>query len=233
MSLISIMTIACGILFSKTLLYYTLVQPFIRYGLSVLFSYFIFFALIYIWLLWYFGSKIILKNSADLNAVDFSDSNTLPSANSSEPYWVGSGGESSGGGASDFWGNVQCELIPSKNSSSSQETSGSSIPDIDEFVIVAILIVIFFLIAGSAFYFIYQAPEILFDAAFEIILVAGLFRKGKKIQNEGWAQSIFKRTWIPFAVVFIFVIIFGLVIKFQCPAAHSFGEYRSLCWGQN
>ncbi len=44
-------------------------------------------------------------------------------------------------------------------------------------LLVAVCTAIF----GSSIYFIYQAPEILFEAAFEGVLVASLFCRGKKL----------------------------------------------------
>lgn len=228
MSFICMTTIACGILFSKSLLFLQVSQPMFRYGIAVALSYLVFFLLIYLWLRWHFGIRSGSQPSNSIEAINLVE---IPMrADYSEPRTIGGGGNFSGAGAGSNWDGDSAESISADRPSAASEVS--SLGDLDEFAAVVLLVAVVVAISGSAFYVVYQAPEILFEAAFEAMLVAGLFRRGKRIQAEGWANSIFKRTWLPFGIVMIVAMTFGFVIKYQCPAATSFSEYRNLCWGQ-
>lgn len=141
MTFICMITIACGIFFSKVLLFSNLSQPMIRYGLAVVFSYLVFFALIYTWLRWHFGANTNSKSSNTLDAIDVLD---IPmNIDLSETRWFGGGGNFSGGGSSSSWEGGNHKLFSSSNSSlfsssdsslnsSSRIDGPSSIPDIDE-----------------------------------------------------------------------------------------------------
>lgn len=232
MSLICLTTIVSGILASKGILFFNLAEPMIRYGTAVLFSYGVFFVLIYFWLRIHFGAR--RKTSSDnilesLDAADFvvhGTSNTNPPAS-----WQGRGGQFSGGGASSSWQSSKEGVLSStKKSDSLQEIA--DVGDSDEAIVIVLLIAALTAVFGSAGYIIYQAPEILFEAAFEVVLSAGLLRQTKKMQSEGWHFSIFKRTWWVFAIVLSFSMAFGFILKNQCPEASSFSQYCELCWSQ-
>jgi hypothetical protein len=231
MSLICLATISAGIFMSKGLLWLEFSEPAIRYGLAVLFSYGIFFALVYWWLMIHFNRRKTYERSSNndidsLEMLDITHSNMNLSTNPSTS-WIGDGGKSSGGGASDSWG-------PPSHSTTSTVRSKESIDLVDsvggdEATIVVLFIFVLAAVFGSAGYLIYQAPEILFEAAFEVVLVTGLAKQAKKMGSEGWHNSIFKKTWWLCAVVLVFAVTFGLFIKKQCPEAASFGQYRELC----
>lgn len=221
MSLICFLTIASGVLFSKILLGFDLSIPALRYSLSVLFSYVAFFLLVYLWLRWQFGAPTRRRYDESLDVIDVLDAVETPSLNMPEAKWTGSGGGFSGGGSSGSWAD---------SSSSLGEDAASSVGDIDEAIVLVILVAVIAAISGSTLYVVYYAPEILFEAAFEVVLAAGLLRKTKNIQAEGWAYSIFKRTWKPFAIALIAALVFGLAMKSYCPGAASFEEFRALCW---
>jgi hypothetical protein len=145
-----------------------------------------------------------------------------------EVEWTGHGGKFSGGGATGSWGETYDDGGGSDIVSTASEVPGF---DIGEGLILVLLVAVAFSISGSAIYIVYQAPEIMFEAAFEVLLVAKLVRQSKKIESEGWAFSIFRRTWIPFGLVLAMAVIFGFFLKEACPEAISFAEYRSKCWG--
>jgi hypothetical protein len=233
MSLICLTTIATGILISKGILFFNLAEPMIRYGTAVLFSYGVFFVLIYFWLKIHFGGRRETSNESALDAleaIDLADIGT--SKNNSEAAWPGHGGQFSGGGASSSWESSNAGAISStKESTSLKEVVG--VGDFDEGIVIILLIAALAAVFGSAGYIIYQAPEILFEAAFEVVLAAGLLRRAKKLRSEGWQYSIFKRTWWLFAVALSVSMAFGFVIKNQCPEASSFAQYRELCWNQS
>jgi len=233
MSLICLTTIATGILISKGILFFNLAEPMIRYGTAVVSSYGVFFVLIYLWLRIHFGSRRETSNESDLDALDVVDlvdigtSKTIP-----KDAWHGHGGQFSGGGASSSWESSKEGVVSStKESTDLKEIAG--LGDFDEGIVIVFLIAALAAVFGSAGYIIYQAPEILFEAAFEVVLAAGLLRRAKKLRSEGWHYSIFKRTWWLFAIVLGVSMAFGFVIKNQCPEASSYAQYRELCWNQS
>lgn len=228
MSLICLMTIASGILISKLFLYSGMSVPMIRYGLAVLFSYAIFFLLIYWWLQMYFGrrsNRIDDHNDSVLDAIDITPDiypNAYSASSSSNKAWAGGGGDSAGAGASTSWGDAE-------ESISSSTKSDFLDGDLEEIVAIIAIFALIAAVLGSTGYLIVQAPEILFEAAFEVVLAAGLVKQAKKMQADGWKLSIFKKTWWLCAVVLVFALVFGYVIKNQCPEASSFAEYRQMC----
>jgi hypothetical protein len=232
MSLICAATIAGGILFSKAALLLGLSVPAFRYGLAVAFSYGVFFLLVYLWLRWHFelsAANEKPRSGSSLDAVDPIDAPgglSLPSGGQSLPQW-GEGGRFSGAGASSSWGPGE-KSIPS--GSSSKASVFDSLGDSDEAAVILLLVAAVLVVSGSAFYIVYQAPEILFEAAFEAVLVAGLVKRSKEVAAEGWARAIFKRTWFLFLGVLVVMMIFGFVIRHQCPGASSFADYRKLCY---
>jgi hypothetical protein len=234
MSLICLTTIATGILISKGILFFNLAEPMLRYGTAVLFSYGVFFALIYFWLRIHFGSDREASNESVLDIIDTMDVGDVGAHKAiSEGIWRGQGGQFSGGGASSSWVSSNEEAI----SSATESTRLKSVVDFADFdegvVIIVVFIAVLAAIIGSAGYLIYQAPEILFEAAFEVILAAGLVKQAKKMQSEGWFYSIFKRTWWLCAIVLVLAMTFGFVIKNQCPEASSFAQYRESCWNKS
>lgn len=233
MSLICLTTIAAGILISKGILFFNLAEPMIRYGISVLFSYCVFFVLIYFWLRIHIGSR---RNTSKESAVDVLDVvdlvDVVPSKTIPQAVWTGHGGQFSGGGASSSWASGNEGVNLSTNESTDlKEIVG--VADFDEGIVIILLIAVLAAIFGSAGYLIYQAPEILFEAAFEVVLAAGLLQRAKKLQSDGWHYSIFKKTWWLFAIVLCVSMAFGFFIKNQCPEASSFAQYRGLCWNQS
>jgi hypothetical protein len=224
MSLILLATFACGIIASKMTLYWTEIGPVGRYGFAVLFSYGMFFLLMNLWLRWMFGSR-----QDYLDADDFIDAVDLPSDMAPAP-WHGGGGNFSGGGAQASWAPAEVNSEgASATSESSSLLSKANIGDIDEIGAIIALCVLIAAVFGSATYVVYQAPELMLEAAFEFLLAAGLFRRAKRISNEGWAMPIFKGTWVPFVIVFFVSLGFGSWIHANCPEARSYSEMKQIC----
>ncbi len=227
------MTIATGILVSKGILYFQLAGPAIRYGTAVLCSYGMFFLLVYFWLRIHFGARREALEESDIDALDVADlADIVPFRTSSEASWHGHEGEFSGGGASSSWGSTK-EGAASSAKDPIDVTNVAESFEFDEAIAIVLLVAVFAAVFGSAGYFIYQAPEILLEAAFEVVLTAGLLRRTRQAQSEGWHFSIFKRTWWLFAIVLSVSMAFGFYIKSQCPEASSFAQYRELCWNED
>lgn len=227
MTVICLATIAVGVLISKFILFLDFTQPMFRYGMAVLFSYAVFFLFIHIWLRIYFSQRKSRKGDSGLDALDVVDGidHSIPTRVPNE-VWRGGGGNFSGGGASSTWG------PSSSNGSSSILKDIPDVGDIDEGIVIILILGVLAAVFGSAGYLIYSAPEILFEAAFEVVLATALLKRTKKLQSEGWKVSVFKSTWWLFAIVLGLAMTFGAVIKSRCPEASSFSQYREICWGK-
>ncbi len=218
MSVICLITIASGILVSKACLYAGLSIPMWRYAIAVISSYFVFFISVYFWLRIYFGprSQQIEDDLVDTVADVYLES---PSNTGARTSWSGQGGNTGGAGASTTWG----------ESGESSSSNDFSLSEAEELAALVAIIALIAAVLGSAGYLIVQGPEILFEAAFEIVLAASLVKNAKRMQSEGWKYSVFKKTWWLCAIVLVLAMIFGDVITAQCPEASSFAQYREMC----
>jgi hypothetical protein len=112
-----------------------------------------------------------------------------------------------GGGSSGSWGSVDLNL-------------GG---DADDLVVIVLLVVIVICLAGFAIYFIYTAPALLSEAAFEAALAASLVRQTRNA-SCGWMGLIFRKTALPFALVLALSGVLGWVEQKRCPAARRLRE---------
>jgi hypothetical protein len=124
------------------------------------------------------------------------------------------------------------DVAPTEATPSSEDSSllsNANVGDFDELGAVIALVVLIAAVFGSATYVVYQAPELMLEAAFEFFLAAGLFRRANRISKEGWAMPVFKGTWAPFAIVFFISLGFGSWIHSNCPNARSYSEMKEIC----
>lgn len=89
-----------------------------------------------------------------------------------------------------------------------------------------ILLVVIF---GAGAYLVYQAPVILSEAAFEALLASGLVKASNKMHGVGWMGSVFKATRIPFLVLLVMTVVFGLVVSHYCPEATRLADIFGDC----
>ena len=96
-------------------------------------------------------------------------------------------------------------------------------------LLLALLGLLLFGVFGAGIFLIYQSPAILAEAAFQAALASGLIGAARRIEYGDWAGSVFKATWIPFAVVLALAIGFGWAAQHYCPAATKAAEIFYLC----
>ena len=222
MTMILLATAMAGAVASKLLLMAGLVNPAIRYPLTVLFAYGIFFVAIKFWLWIIVGSVALQTKLSDLSLPDIS---SLPGgggggSSASAPSFDGGGGGFGGGGASGSWG----DAAPSTGSSgggSSGGGGGSFDLDLDEGAgIVIVLVLLGILLAaifGAGIYLVYQAPSILSEVAFDSVLAMALTKKSKNMVEPNWIGNVFKATWKEFAIILAIAIIAGTAIHLIFP----------------
>lgn len=139
--------------------------------------------------------------------------------------YVGSGGE-----GIDFTGDgieAAGDMLPAprfKGGGSSNSWGDVSIGgDLDDLVVIVLLLLVVVCVCGFAIYFIYTAPALLSEAAFEAALAASLVRQTKKAAG-GWMGSVFRATVWQFLVVLVISGLLGWAAQRRCPEARRLRE---------
>ncbi len=211
MSMILMATFFSGFLATRVMLAMNLENILLRYPLTVAFAYLVFFISVKLWLKYVAVSppaKKAYENSLD--AVDLATNISFPGP--SGGTFHGGGGAFDGGGASDSFGDASATLADGIDTSGGiddaiSDAAGDVVSGAlgDEGGVVAIVVfaalaAVLAVVVGAGAYLVYEAPFILSEAAFEFILAAGLLRGARRIDESDWVGSVFKTTWIPFAV---------------------------------
>ena len=151
-------------------------------------------------------------------------------ANPVELPLQGGGGTFDGGGAGGSWD------VP--DTSVALDTPGSglldgvgSVADVggDEggvlLIIAAALIAIALAaVFGATAYVIYQAPAILAEVIFEVLLGSPLARGAKALDSANWASMLLKKTWKPFALMAAAAMSFAVYCNVAFPQVTTAGQ---------
>ncbi len=209
----------------------------IRYALTVVCSYAVFLLFVRIWL-WYVAPAQAQKSastsggdgpsldSIDLAGVSLPDGGGLPDSVS------GAGGSFGGGGAS---GSFADSAESSAGSGSASGGSGSfdlSLGDADDagaLILLLLLAAAAAIFAGVWVYAIYQAPVILSEAFFQMLLASGVFRRARQMHEVGWAGSVLRATWIPFGIVLALSFGIASAVSHFCPTAETMVQAVRSC----
>lgn len=230
-SLILLVTGVAGFLVSFLLLHSGMTRMWLRYPLAIIFAYCVFLLLLRLWL-------SFMRPGDDGPDLDFVD---LPSMEVNLPNSPGSsggfgfsggGGDAGGGGAGGSWGQG---LLSSSSSSASSGGSasgggGSSSGggggglDLDEgcLIVVAIAAIAGALIA--ILYVVYVAPALLAEILVDGVLVAGLYRKLKGIEQRHWLRAAVRKTILPALIAALLFSLAGYALQRAAPKARSIGE---------
>jgi hypothetical protein len=228
MTLILMATAMAGAVASKLLLMAGLHNPAIRYPLTVIIAYGIFFVAIKFWLWIIVGSVAVQSKLSDLSLPDISSLPGGGGSSASAPSFSGGGGGFGGGGASGSWG----DAAPSSGSSgggSSGGGGGSFDLDLDEGAgIIIVLILLGILLAaifGAGIYLIYQAPSILSEVAFDSVLAMVLAKKSKNMVEPNWVGNVFRATWKEFAIILAIAAVAGIAIHLIFPGVTKLSQF--------
>jgi hypothetical protein len=209
------LTAFAGFLTSFSLLHLGVTLMWLRYPIAISVAYCVFLLLLALWL-W------LQRRSLDLDPslLDFIPTEQTQSG---ESLQFG-GGRAGGGGAGGSW-------TEAASSSSAEVSSGdlASPPigldlDLEEgwLLVVAIIALVGGLIAS--FYLIYIAPVLLAELLVDGILVAGLYRRVKEVEQRHWIRAALRRTLLPAVVVALFFAVAGYTLQRAVPEAHTIGE---------
>lgn len=234
MSLILTLVVMTGFWSSKLLYLMGLENMTLRYSLSFLLSYASFFAFIKIWLWYVFTTRDNQETSWNLLDFDL----WFLGSKKSGPSWGGKGGNFSGGGASssfDKSSGVESKASGFMNFSSKGSSKASSfVPDLDEgapFVVAFLIIACVFVLLGSALYFVFNAPMILGEIAFELALGIGILKSNTRTSHPfEWMNSAFKKTWLFALGLLILVMTTTLTIHYFKPEITKSSEVKTWLW---
>jgi hypothetical protein len=219
LSLILLCTGMTGFLTSYLLLRLGMSSMSLRYPLSIVAAYCVFLLSLRVWLHLQRHSALELIPDIDPFDVDIgSDGGSF----GGEQFGFGGGAEFAGGGAGGSVGD-------SVSTASSSTGSGRSLLDgldldLDEgwWIVLAIVAILGGIIA--TLYVIYIAPVLLAEILVDGVLLAGLYKRMKRVEQRHWLRSALRRTVIPALVVMIFLTVAGYALQRAVPGAHSVGD---------
>lgn len=190
----------------------------VRYPIAILIAYCVFLLLLRVWL-WVHGRQLRVDLDESVLELVSPDLN-LGSGESVHP---GGGGDFGGGGSGGSWG---------ESAASSSEDSSKSIPldvlgfDVDLGEGCLIVVALIALIGGfvASLYIVYIAPALLAEILIDGVLLVGLYRRLKDIEQRHWLQAAVRRTLLPALLCAICFAVAGYAMQKAAPEAHSIGD---------
>ncbi|MDQ3754564.1 MAG: hypothetical protein M3371_07530 [Acidobacteriota bacterium] len=225
MALILLLTGCAGFLVSFVLLRAGLTQMWLRYPVAILTAYAVFLLLLRVWLSLQRPRESRSSVEADVSNVGFDLVNATGSGRGHAAPTFGGGGDFGGGGAGGSW-------AQSLGGSSSGGQSGV-LGDLDlDFgdegcgVIVAVIALLAAIIGGLliTLYVVYAAPALLAEILVDGLLVSGLYKSLKDVEQRHWLRTAVSKTLLPMLLVLILFILAGYVMQRAVPEAHSVGD---------
>lgn len=218
-----------------------------RYPVAMALAYLTFLAGVWLWLKYTDASRACMadsnpnaKTKSFVDGGDVLNADLVPNfgggggGSLEVPSPLGAGGSFDGGGAGGGW--VEANPVQALASETTPTPSGGGFfngvgdkfggfCDLDGDGVV--LIVIALVLMGSLIllggYVIWFAPDILSEAVFGATLAGGLAHAAKRHDEGGWVMGVVKKTWWPFAIVFVFAMIFAFYAAAHYPQASTFG----------
>src|SRR5882724_4429541 len=216
-TLILLFTGLAGFLASFSLLHLNVFRMWLRYPVAILIAYCVFLLLLRLWL-WAHGRH--LKAVLDPSALDFISSVESRSGGS---LHFGGGRDFGGGGAGGSWGESVASSSAASSSSSASPGIGFDL-DLEEgwLLVIALIALVGGLIASL--YIVYIAPALLAEILVDGVLVVGLYRRVKNIEQRHWLRAAVRRTLLPAFLVAMLFTVAGYAMQKAVPEAHSIGD---------
>jgi hypothetical protein len=238
MTLILLATSLAGVLASKGMLMIGMRNVALRYPITVLFAYLVFFAAIKIWL-WIITDAPVSSSSDSGNIILNNIDIPIPSMSGVGPSFAGGGGSFDGAGASadfgDAIGNAASGAGDSLEGVGKVEEGAVGAAADDEgglalVVVLGLLALLLFSVLGAGMFLIWGAPSILAEAAFNAVLAASLVRSTRRMHEPDWMGSVFAATWKPFAVVLAMAIVSGWTMHHYLPKTSRIMDVVHMLW---
>ncbi len=234
MSFVLLLTALTGFLISFGLLHAGFFSMALRYPVCIAAAYCVFLLLLRVWL-WMQPPHSKSDNDLpdfdlpDMNlsdlpfpSSDFSLSNiTSPGISSVKKGGTAfdCGGDFGGAGTGGSWGTGVSSS--SSGSDSSWDAAGF---DLDDLVLIALAVAA--IIGGllASLYIIWIAPVLLAEILVDSVLVAGLYKRVKKIEQRYWLKTAVAKTLLPAVLAALLFGGAGFAMQVIAPEAHSAGE---------
>lgn len=228
-SFLLLLTGVTGFLVSSALLRLGVTLMAVRYPLAVLAAYSVFLLLLRLWL--------ALQGKTGSNFDWLSDiGDGLPNVFSSdtvasEVATFGGGGDFGGAGSGGEWVGSAASVSGDNSATASGE---SFLPDVNLDIDldlgegcfwIAVPVVAIIGMVVAMFYVIYIAPVFLAEIMVDALLVAGLYKRLKKVEPRHWLRSCVRRTLWPVLLTTALFIAAGYLMQRIAPGARSIGGF--------
>ena len=205
MTFVVLVTAAAGFLSSYLLRGAGMDAMLLRYPLAILIAYAIFLLQMWMWIRW-------RDNPLD------GDPGTFDHGGGGD--WSGGGGTSGGGGSSASWG-------PSADSASSGDVSVLDVVDGDAAlpllaaVVLAAVAAVALVAAG---WVVWSAPTLMAELLVDAAIGAGLYRRMRRVEAQGWWWLCVRHTFWPLLGVIVFFAALGALLQHLVPEASTLME---------
>jgi hypothetical protein len=233
MTLIIAVSFLAGLITTKFLLMVGNSPMLVRYPLALLIAYLVFLCGVWMWMQYTGYARYFRKKHRDeYNDWNIDLPNFMPDSAAKTDFVPSHGGEFGGGGASGSWDAPSLESSSGDNldivGGAAEALGGAEEGGCFIAILVLIGLTILAVIFGAGVYFIYEAPIILTEVAFEALLAGGLVHVSKRMRHDAsWSGSVINVTWPAFAFVLIGSILFAFTVARYVPEAKTFSEVIS------
>jgi len=217
MSFILLLTGLAGFLASFSLLHLGVASMALRYPAAIVMAYCVFLLLLRLWL-WAQGRG--LHADLDPSCLDID----IPGGSApGKGLGFGGGGDFAGSGAGGNWGAGVASPSRAPGGDSFLDRVGFDL-DLEEGWLVVLALVA--LVGGllASLYVIYIAPALLAEILVDGVLLAGLYKRVKRIEQRYWLRSALRRTLTPAVLTAALFTAGGYLMQRAVPAALSIGD---------
>lgn len=241
MSLIMIGAGLAAMVSNWALLEWGITRMWMRYPVAVTCSYLTFLAGVWLWIQYVEFRKEGANKNSFIDGGDIPDLGIPGGSGGGSSIEMpnilrGGGGTFDGGGAAGEWvegaqvqafaGNPSAGISPPSSGFKDAFSGFGDLGDLDGEAAIVILLAVLLLasIMIVSGYILWFAPDILSEAIFGATLAGGLARAAKREDNQGWVTGVVKKTWWPFAIVFVVAMVFAVYSAKHYPQAKTLGE---------
>lgn len=207
-SIILLITATVGFLTSLVLLQFGLDSMALRYPIAIGVAYGTFLLMLRLWLsIQNFWNIDVPLDTSKIDLLDVSQ------------YQFGGGGDFAGAGAGGQWG--EANLVSEPLSDSVLEVPIIELEDIGLLILAAVAILTALL---AVFYVAYIAPVLLAEIFVDGVLISGLYKSVKGVDQRHWLSTALRKTLLPALLAALLFGATGYFVQKAVPDAHSIGQ---------